>query len=129
MKFTHEKYEYLRPFGSPKHWWQLVGPKAAIHFHVSLYDKLSPSAGLEIHYFSPPKYMSEDAPSHLDCKLTGGRCWHDGTSLYASEHLWPRIEPHLKVGDHDAVFKILQDEYRSRFEKEDEVLVQNGVEE
>lgn len=115
MKFNNKKYTYSKPFSAVNHRWEIVGPKAAIHFNVSLYED-STACGLEFHYFEPPDYMKDYAPSHVDCVLTGGKCWHDGTSLYASETLWPRIEHHLRVGDHDKIFKILEMEYLEKFQ-------------
>ena len=120
LKFSEEEYIYKKPFNHPRHWWQTVGPKGAVHFHASIVDGYPPSCGLEIHYCEPPAYMADSAPSHLNCPLTGGRCWHDGTSLYAVETLWPRISDYLKIGDHESVFKILRNEYISRFYGEEE---------
>lgn len=116
MKFTNHKYTYSKPFNSPRHNWEMVGPNGAIHFHASLTPGHPPSCGLEIHYCSPPDYMKGRAPSHVDCKLTGGRCWHDGTSLYASEDLWPRFNRYLNACDHESIFKALESEYENRFE-------------
>ena len=115
MEFTNHKYTYTKPFGSPRHNWEVVGPNGAIHFHASLTEGYSPNCGLEIHYCYPPEYMKDRAPSHVDCKLTGGRCWHDGTSLYASETLWPIFSAYLKYGEHDLIFKALEGEYKDRF--------------
>jgi hypothetical protein len=116
MKFTNHKYTWQRPFTSTRHNWEVVGPKGAVHFHASINDddKYDPICGMEFHYCEPPEYMKNHAPSHVDCKLTGGRCWHDGTSLYASQ-LWPRIEAHLKSGAHKIIFGILESEYDARF--------------
>lgn len=117
-RYRHHKYTWSKPFGSARHWWEFVGPDGAIHFHVSLTDGYGPSCGLEIHRTTPAEYQRGDAPSHVDCPLTGGRCWHDGTSLYASETLWPMIEPMLRSGDHDAIFRVLEGEANGRFEYE-----------
>lgn len=114
MKFNNKKYTYSKPFSSVNHRWEIVGPKCAIHFNVSLYEE-TPACGLEFHYFEPPDYMKDYAPSHIDCVLTGGKCWHDGTSLYASETLWPLVQPYLKYGEHEAIFKILEMEYNNKF--------------
>lgn len=118
MKFSHKKYIYSAPFTFANHWWQIIGPRAALHFHVSIdpNDKYPPTCGLEMHHFSPPEYMQDQAPSQLKCDLTGGRCWHDGTSLYASESLWPMIKPLLRAGNHEGVFQLLEGEYINRFE-------------
>lgn len=121
-RYADHKYTWSKPFGSVRHNWSLVGPVGAINFHVSLHEKYDPSAGLEIHRYAPADYQRHDAPSHLDCDLTGGRCWHDGTSLYASESLWPLIEPYLRDGSHETIFGVLEREADERFglSREDE---------
>jgi hypothetical protein len=123
-RYRHHRYEYSKPFMSPRHSWELIGPRGGIHFHVSLTPGYDPSCGLEIHYargFQPNK---DEPPSQCPCWLLKEPCWHDGTSLYASEQLWPMIEPYLKRGDHDQVFAILEREADDRFghghENEDE---------
>lgn len=127
MKFNNHKYTYTKPFGSPRHRWELIGNKCGIHYEVCLFKDYPPTAGLEFHYFEPPDYMKDYAPSHIDCFITGGKCWHDGTSLYAIENLWPLIEPCFKAGDHDSIFKILENEYLDKFR--DEITQQMKTEE
>lgn len=115
MKYRHHKYTWSKPFSNAHHRWELVGPIGAIHFHVSLSESYGPSCGLEYHHTEVCGFRTDEAPDHVNCPLTGGRCWHDGTSLYASEHLWPYIEPYLKTGDHERIFKILEGEADQRF--------------
>jgi hypothetical protein len=119
-RYRHHKYTWSKPFGFTRHWWELVGPDGAIHFHVSISESYSPSCGLEIHRTTPADYQCGEAPSHVDCPLTWGRCWHDGTSLYASEELWPMIESMLRAGDHPAIFRLLEGEADRRFEYDTE---------
>lgn len=111
-RFRHHKYTWSKPFGTVRHCWELVGPDGAIHFAVNMSEEKygGPTAGLEFHHLS-----GDGAPHHLDCKLTGGRCWHDGTSLYANETLWPEIGPMLRFGDHDGIFALLEHEYNQHF--------------
>jgi hypothetical protein len=109
-KYRHHKYTWVKPFDSAHHRWEVIGPIGAIHFHVSLYQG-QPSAGLEFHHIS-----GEGAPHHINCPLTGGRCWHDGTSLYANETVWPIVEPMLRCGDHEAVFRFLEREADRHFD-------------
>ena len=111
---------------TPSHWatnlrWELRGPDGGVHFHVSIprNPEYSVSAGLEIHRCAPAEYQVGSAPHHIDCPVTGGRCWHDGTSLYAIETLWPRFEFYYRGSDHDAAFRDLEHEYNSRFDGED----------
>lgn len=111
-KFRHHKYVWSKPFDSILHWWEVVGPNGAIHLHVSTSDQYGDSAGLEFHHLS-----GEGAPHHLNCPLTGGRCWHDGTSLYAQEWVWPVAKDYLKNGGHDAVFRLLEGEYDKHWKR------------
>jgi len=114
-KFRHHKYTYSNPFGSPRHHWELVGPDGGIHFHVSLTKGYEPSCGLEFHHAARAKYRCDEAPDHVKCPLIGEPCWHDGTSLYASESIWPMVEAMLRSGDHEAVFRTLEHEYDKHF--------------
>ena len=119
-RFTGHKYIWTHPWMSTKHHWELRGPRGAIHFHVSIMDDdvkfPDPSCGLEFHHaFDPTK--GQDAPAHIDCPMTGGRCWHEGTSLYASESVWPVVKHYLEDGDHAAVFRVLEHEYDQHFEQ------------
>lgn len=126
MKYRF-KYEYTNGHGYPKHIWTCIGRHGAMHFHVTDFGEKGPdgqrrherySGGLETHYRAPPDYMAEQVPSQDKCWLLGGPCWHDGTSLYASENLIPfwLFDPH----DHDRVFQRLAREYENRFEPKDE---------
>jgi hypothetical protein len=115
MRYRHQKYTWAKPFGSVRHNWSFVGPIGAINFHFTVTENYPVTAGLEIHRFEPADYQRKDPPSHLDCELTGGRCWHDGTSLYATNELYPVVESMLRAGDHDAIFRFLELEADNRF--------------
>jgi hypothetical protein len=123
MKFRHQKYTYTpQPWGSKSHSWEIVGPKGAVSFHVNFYDDkddTQPTCGLEFHHVEAGEEFAGQSPHHLNCPLTGGRCWHDGTSLYASESVWPQVKHYLTIGYHDEVFKVLQYEYKQRFEEKE----------
>lgn len=115
-------YRYVpNRFGWKYHHYQVVGRDGAVHFHVS--ENMRPlmeglprfSGGLEAHHRSCPPYRN-DPPDHKNCEVLGGNCWHDGTSLYASEVLIPRWERDFP--DHDAVFVWLTGEYVQRFDSE-----------
>lgn len=114
-RYRHHKYEWTKPFGSERHNWSLIGPKGALHFHASSTPNYGTSCGLEYHHTDGETYRPDAAPDHIDCPLTGGRCWHDGTSLYANEHLWPLIEGYLRHGEHEAIFRILESEADQHF--------------
>jgi hypothetical protein len=69
------------------------------------------SGGIEIHYRVPPDYMRDQAPM-AKCWLLGGPCWHDGSSLQATEHWIPMwlVDPH----NHERIFGELQTELMDR---------------
>jgi hypothetical protein len=113
------EYKLTERFGRCTHQWTCVGRHGALHLHINEgTDQFGPSGGIEIHYRAPPDYMANDAPSHDECWLLKQPCWHDGSSLQASEYWIPRwmAAPH----EHSEMFRRLEAEYRSRFEKEDE---------
>lgn len=96
------KYELTAHYGdSDLHIYSLVGAVGGVHLHVTDYGEDRSkhftdrySAGLETHWRSPPSWMQDKAPSNDVCWLLMGPCWHDGTSLYASEHCVPIFETH-----------------------------------
>lgn len=114
-RYRHRKYTWTKSFAHVEVSWQLVGPVGGLHFHVGFYKDNEPSAGLEYHHSRAANYRPHEAPDHTTCWLTGEPCWHDGTSLYASETLWPMIEPLWKRGDHESVFAILEHEADRHF--------------
>ena len=121
-RFAGHKYTFTpSQWGSDRHYWELRGPDGGIHFHAVTYwdGGHSPACGLEIHRCAPASYQQGTAPHHIDCPVTGGRCWHDGTSLYASETLWPMFEGWLRLGDHASIFRSLEMEYDNRFQEDD----------
>ena len=113
--YRHHKYTWACPFGSVYHDWSFVGPLGGVNFHVSLTKGYDTTAGLEFHHSDACHYRDDRAPDHITCPITGGRCWHDGTSLYAIEHLWPLIEADLRDGDHEAIFLRLEREADEHF--------------
>lgn len=116
-KYRHHKYTWTNPHTAIRHAWEILGPIGAVSFHVQILDdeKYGPTAGLEFHHTEACGFNTEFAPDHIDCPLTGGRCWHDGTSLYAIESLWPQVEHHLQAGDHPEIFRILEHEADRHF--------------
>lgn len=115
-RFTGHKYTWSNPFTSVRHSWEFRGPIGGVSFNVSIMDDrgYDPSCGLEFHHCSDPSNGGQ-APDHIKCPVTGGQCWHEGTSLYASEWVWPRVEGYLKDGDHATIFSILEGEYEKHF--------------
>lgn len=117
MKFRDHKYTWTHMFTSIDHTWQFRGPDGGIHFRAHVAAKpgeYSDSAGLEFHHNFQP-YGEPEAAHHAPCWLTGQPCWHDGTSLYASETIWPMVK--AMMPDHDAIFRLLEGEYEEHFAK------------
>ena len=93
--------EFCPIFGT-QHKWIVTGATMALH----LWIRESPHAGkddyegeiyyggVEEHRRTAPDGMS--APDHTDCPILHGSCWHDGTSLWASEKWIPQWQacPH-----------------------------------
>lgn len=84
--------------------WIYVGALGAVDFHCTNRSTLERmrattgmadlwrSGGIETHYRTPPDYMRDDQPSHEHCWILGGKCWHDGSSLAATERWIPLLE-------------------------------------
>ncbi len=117
-KFLDQKYTWQRHWKCTKHQWSFRGPDGGIHLHVSIMDDDAkfpdPSCGLEFHHHRQP-YSELEASHHSTCWLTGQPCWHDGTSLYASETVWPRVKFMLERGDHADIFRYLESIYFEHF--------------
>jgi len=114
------KYEYFRSFGAPTHRWSVVGPKGGLHLRITDYgeraNRLGPryDSGLEVHWRTPLWSTRDEAPIADHCWLLQCPCWHDGSSLIATEKWIPKwlADPH----NHDAIFEEL-----SRALREEEV--------
>lgn len=65
------------------HMWEVESEFGGGHLHIRYKGVGEFYGGIEIHYRSPPDYMKGSAPHHHDCFVTGGLCWHDGSSLGA----------------------------------------------
>ena len=126
MNTSRHKYTWSKLWGSVHHEWSLAGSLLAISFHVSVHSEHGDTAGLEVHYYDAPEYMKDKPPSHVDCIHTGGRCWHDGTSLYAMETLWPMIKHLCLTGDHETIFRIMEGEVDRRQKDEMEAVNANS---
>lgn len=116
-KYRHHKYTWSKPFGNVYHNWAMVGPVGALNFWAHMYPEREISAGIEYHHTALAAYRPCDAPDHTDCPLTGGPCWHDGSSLYAIETVWPMVEDYLRVGDHAMIFRHLEVEADRHFDE------------
>jgi hypothetical protein len=114
FKYSTELYECLD--------WIVEGQEGAINFWMKRMPaevKDSPNdwyGGIEIHYRTPPDYMS-GAPSHHDCPYTGSICWHDGSSLQAENNWIPLWSDWTDV---PKILSMLECDYCQRFNvKED----------
>ncbi len=106
--------------------WTTLGAAGATHLHIEDYpaDYVAKYGekyfgGIEIHYREAPHYMKNDAPSQDTCWILKAPCWHDGSSLQASEKwipLW-QVDPN----NHDRMFKALADDYSMRFDIEEAI--------
>jgi hypothetical protein len=115
-KFRGHKFTWSKPFGTVRYSWSFYGPNGGVEFNASVYEG-NPSCGLEFHHTRSAGYRCDEAPDHLKCHITNEPCWHEGTSLYASDTLWPQICSYLQYGsNHDAIFLLLEDEYNKRFD-------------
>ena len=116
MKFKNHKYVYTISSYSNNHHFELIGPKGAVEYNANVQKdenelrKYGPTCGLEFHHYDPPDYMKNQAPTSIKCDLTGGKCWSDGTSLYAKE-LWSRFELYLESREYEYIFTSLENEY------------------
>lgn len=114
-------YEYTVRHGWPFHVWTLVGARGGIHLHISDRGEKDEygrySGGIEIHHRSPPEYMQDQPPSHDECHVLKAPCWHDGSSLQASERWIPAwlADPH----DHDRMFRLLAVDADHHFKHEE----------
>ena len=119
MKFRHHKYTWAPGYGfGPRHQWEFLGPLGGVCFTSQIFRD-DPSCGLEFHHTRAcvgTLISSDEAPHHTRCWLTGEPCWHDGTSTYANESVWPVVQGYLERGEHEEIFRFLEGEYRRHFE-------------
>lgn len=88
--------------------WCVIGRNGAVDFHcLNEAGPFGRVGGVEYHMRAAPAYSEKAAPDHENCWLIGCPCWHDGSSLYATEVLIPLLE---RSGD-DAVWNQLEREY------------------
>lgn len=99
---------------------QIVGPDGGCEFHFTCNNEEQrrygegaiTAGGFECHFkaHSRPDYYHDHGAHRHDCEITGGDCWHDGTSLWASEHWLPGMAD----GGQDWVWRELERAYRER---------------
>lgn len=88
--------------------WCVIGDHGAVDFHcLNEPGPFGRVGGVEYHMRRAPSYSEQTTPDHEHCWLLGAPCWHDGTSLYASDVLIPLLE---RDGE-DALFAQLERDY------------------
>jgi len=129
VKFVRKYFEY--PDGRKE--WCVTGDFGSLSFWATEVSEQSKSifgadyyGGVETHYNekSKPNYLGENS-SHDDCICNAGKCWHDGTSLWASEYWIPYVLPRGA----DAIWKALEFNYSLKAHEETEeiaVVEENG---
>lgn len=87
--------------------WAVTSDLGSLSFWVSSCDGRQ-YGGVENHYnaVSRPEYLACTHP-HTTCELNGGFCWHDGSSLWASEWWIPNILP----GGNELIWQTLERYY------------------
>lgn len=123
MSDLRYEYRYV-PFGEgPQvtHLWSVVGDEGGLHISITdTADENKTSfgrfyGGLECHYRKRPDYVRDETPpDHENCWLIHAPCWHDGTSLYASEVIIPYWQG--EPGNNERMFKFIKREYARRFQ-------------
>lgn len=105
------RYEMASPYSAMSHTWTLVGALGGVHLHISDNGEEFGrrfgsrfSGGVEAHHRTPPPYMVGQPPSHDECHVLKSPCWHDGSSLIASEKFIPLFE---NGGSHQLIFNAL----------------------
>lgn len=123
MRFRDHKYKWSKPWSAVYHQWSLRGPYGGLHLSINIVEGYEATAGLEFHHNYDPS-GGQEAAHHKDCWLIGGPCWHDGTSLYASETVWPRVRDMMP--DHEAIFAYLETLYDEHFNSEHQLAARKG---
>lgn len=109
-----EKLTRLERGGAPgdlRHSFAVIGPKGAVEFWFHTDDM--ECSGFEKHSRTGAGHWDSDTtPSHPSCGLLDGQpCWHDGTSLWASEYWVPGYE----AAGEDWVWNRLERAYAEQF--------------
>ena len=105
------QYRLTLRFGNWEHNYELMGQHGGVRLHITKYgemykDTCGPyGGGIEFHYRTPGKGDSKP-PDHDQCWLIKCPCWHDGSSLWASEYWIPMFANGGKT-DHVRMFRAL----------------------
>lgn len=113
MSFTDDEYNRVR------HIWMVSCETMAIHVWIQDTKKEGVDryyGGIEIHRASPPDYAPSVTPSNDYCWALGKPCWHDGSSLWASEYWIPLWDNGFTPHDH--MLRRIEGELLSRLREE-----------
>lgn len=105
------QYRMFLRFGNWEHNYELVGQRGGVHLHITEYSEdyvatCGPyGGGIEFHYRTPYRGNTKP-PDHDECWLIKCPCWHDGSSLWASEYWVPMFANGGKT-DHVRMFRAL----------------------
>lgn len=103
-----------------RHIWSVSGPGGGIHVWASHLDGDAAFwgsnwiGGVEVHSRVP---MYEGQAPHDECWLIGGKCFHDGSSLYFSENIAPMLRDQITDAITEYIHSVCLSWYRGRFGK------------
>ena len=112
-----DKLKRIYSFNNAKLNWAVIGERGGIQ--VWCLSHSIDCGGVEVHSRSALHDWSN--PSHSDCWLTGGACYHDGSSLYYTERVRSRVGWCWDERSFDPLWRFLLVEYKRRFECEAEL--------
>lgn len=115
------EYRYSRQFDRQVHRWIIAGARGALELCFRELNDGYFTGGIEQHWRSPPSHMVDRPPSHSFCAVIWQPCWHDGSSLCATELWLPRWENIRGApGEHDQMFFLLRKQYEEWFQPKEE---------
>lgn len=95
LQYGHEYHD--KEGREPRHIWFIVGEKGGVHIWATekskeLSDRFGGRfyGGIECHWRQAQHGEAE--VSHDHCWLLKGPCYHDGSSLYFSDHIEPMLD-------------------------------------
>ena len=122
-KYRHE-YRLVPRFGNWDHTYIVETAHGAVQLRMTDYGEDRSehfverfSGGVEFHWRLAPSWAKDKAPDHPQCHILHAPCWHDGTSLYASEHYAPMLE---SGASHEIIFLSLEHDAKRLDPYEDE---------
>lgn len=114
---AEKKAKRIMMFGKDRFIFAVTSRDYAVHFWCErvLDDPNTPSGGefqrsfggIEYHWPMSPKWGKRE-PDHNRCWITGKPCWHDGSSLQASEVYIPMFRMCNETGDFEPLWNKLE---------------------